>query len=99
MFTHEISPLSTQTSTEVTNHFLRYLHEPTPPDIKTYKNLVKYYWSIVIMKYGFGRGADVVTLVIDKPEFMPDIIIVIHKERKQKSKGEIIINHKSCHNT
>ena len=73
-------------SAEVVIDFLKFLHEPTPPDILNYATLAAYYWKHVIMKYGFNRGAALVTIVIDKQDFLPPIRQAIHNERKKKGK-------------
>jgi hypothetical protein len=71
-------------SSEVIIDFLKFIHEPTPPDIGNYKNLALYYWKNVIMKYGFSRGVSVVTLAIDKAAFLPSIRQIVHSERNKK---------------
>ena len=78
---------------EVIIDFLKFLHEPTPPDIATYAELATYLWNTVVLKLGFYRGASCVTVVIDKPEYMPKIRDIIHKERKSKLKASV--NHNS----
>ena len=78
----------TMSSSEVIIDFLKFLHEPTPPDITTYRSLAVYYWRNVILKYGFNRGASVVTIVVDKAQFLSPIRQIIHTERK-KGKGAI----------
>ena len=70
---------------EVIIDFLRFMHEPTPPDIEIYKDLAAYYWRNVIQKYGFDRDASIVTVVIDKAIFLPPVRNIIHTERKKKS--------------
>ena len=72
---------------EVIVDFLRFLHEPTPPDILTYADLATYLWNNVVLKLGFNRGASCVTVIIDKPDYMPKIRDIIHKERKAKLKS------------
>ncbi len=72
--------------TEVIIDFLKYIHEPTPPDVRTYEDLGNYYWSQVVCRLGFKRDAAVVTIVLDKPDFLPHIRTKLHKERKTKTK-------------
>ena len=79
-------PTSVDLHSEVIIDFLRFLHEPTPPDIISFADLASYLWNSVILKLGFNRGASCVTIVIDKPVYMPKIRDIIHKERKSKRK-------------
>ncbi len=62
--------------------FLKCIHKPTPPDVKTYQNLGDYYWRNVIKKFAIDRQANVITIVIDKTNFLPAIRGIIHEERK-----------------
>ena len=78
------------TSAEVIIDFLKFLHEPTPPNVKSYHQLAEYYWKHVIMKLGFDRGATFVSVVIDKAQFVPPIRQIVHDERKGKGKGKDI---------
>jgi hypothetical protein len=73
---------------EVIIDFLRYLHCPPPPDVETYGQLFNYFWDDLIIQQGFRcKGVNVVTLVIDKPRYMPNFRSLIHSERKEKSKA------------
>jgi hypothetical protein len=80
-------------SSEVIIDFLKFIHEPTPPDIGTYKSLALYYWKNIIMKYGFSRGVSAVTIVIDKPDFLPAIRQIVHSERIKKSNQHKDLNY------
>ena len=82
-------PTSVDLHSVVIIDFLRFLHEPTPPDIISFADLASYLWNSVILKLGFNRGASCVTIVIDKPVYMPKIRDIIHKERKSKSKSNL----------
>ena len=68
--------------TEVILDFLKFLHMPPHQAVGTYRELCDYVWQNVICLYGFDRGAKVVTLVIDKPNYLPLIRDLIHDERK-----------------
>ena len=85
MFQANIPFAIAQQPTEVIIDFLRYLHAPPAPDLKTYKELSDYVWEKVIMTLGFGRGATHVTVVIDKEEFLPPLREIIHRERKNEN--------------
>ena len=80
-------PFTLSNDSDVIIDFLKFLHEPTPPDLKTYSDLATYYWKSVIEKLGYHRGAQTVTIVIDKPEYLSPIRSIIHKERKHKLKN------------
>jgi hypothetical protein len=90
-FSH--APISTCNS-EIIIDFLKYVHNPTPHDIKNYKELAEYYWTNVVRKIGFRPGACTVTVVIDKPDYLPITRNVIHAERK-KGKHEVV-SYSSC---
>ena len=74
--------------------FLRYLHAPPAPDLKTYGELTKYFWNNIVLKLGFARGATNVTLEIDTEEFLLPLRNIIHTERKSKS-GQTLRNYES----
>ena len=79
-----VLPLNMANETEVIVDLLKFIHCPPAPDLKIYQDLVDSYWHQVVMKLGFKRNAEVVTLVIDKPDFLPLIRSLLHSERKTK---------------
>ena len=57
-------------ATEIIIDFLKYLHERTPPNLRTYADLAEYYWVNVIEKIRVKRNASITTVVIDKERFL-----------------------------
>ena len=87
MFSTCLPFIPPENDTEIIIDFLKYIHSPTPPDIKTHSDLATYYWKQVIMKIGFRPLVNSVTVVIDKPEHLPLIRKLLHSERKLKTGG------------
>ena len=81
-------PFDMMHNCEVIIDFLKYIHEPTPPDLMTYQDLTDYLWTNNIMKLGFNRGASSVTVIVDKKDYLPPVRNIVHAERKAKSKND-----------
>ena len=81
----------TESPTEIIIDFLKFIHSPPSPIVQTYKQLAEEMWNQVVIKLGFGRGGKIVTLVIDKPTFLPKIRDMLHTERHRKLKGGVKI--------
>ena len=81
-------PFDMMHNCEVIIDFLRYIHEPTPPDLMTYQDLTDYLWTNVILKLGFNRGASTVTVIVDKTDYLPPVRNIVYAEKKAKSKND-----------
>lgn len=51
--------------------FMRLIHELPPPDVYTLGKFLECLWQKNLLHLGFARGATQVTVVIDKPQFLP----------------------------
>ena len=73
------------TDCEVIIDGLKFVHCPPLPSITTYHQFVSELFGKMVLQHGFHRGASCVTIVFDKPEFLPRIRDTIHTERKNKT--------------
>ena len=76
------------TDHELIVDFLYLLHQPPPPDIKTFAEYAHYMWDRVVLKLGVRRGAQVVRIVVDKPSFLPKPRDLLHAQRSSRT-GQI----------
>jgi hypothetical protein len=79
---------------EVIVDFLKFVHIPPKDDIYTYNDWGCSLWRDVVCRLGFDRGAQIVTLVIDKAKYLPKIRGILHVERKDKHTSQF-----TCPNT
>ena len=64
--------------------FLRTLHQPPPPHVENLEDFAKYIWDYAVVTLGFSRGAARVTMVIDKPQYLPPPRALLHTSRQKK---------------
>ena len=64
--------------------FLRILHQPPPPHVENLEDFAKYIWDYAVVTLGFSRGAARVTIVIDKPQYLPPPRALLHTSRQKK---------------
>lgn len=62
--------------------FLRILHQPPPSDVGDLQSFSVYLWEYAVNRLGFSRGASRVSVVIDKPQFLPPPRAIVHKKRQ-----------------
>ena len=65
--------------------FLFILHQPPPPDINTFSSYAQYLWDKIIWKLGVQRGAKVIRLVVDKPQYLPKPREILHQFRSSNT--------------
>ena len=46
------------------------LHQPPPPGM-TFSNYASYLWNKLMLKMGACRGAKVISIIVDKPKYLP----------------------------
>ena len=63
----------TNQKTEVVIDGLKYVHIPPSPYTKTYGGFAQNLFTSLVMELGVNRGAETVTIVLDKPMFLPKI--------------------------
>ena len=73
--------------------FLYVLHQPPPPHITTFSCYAKYLWERIVLKLGIHRGAKVIRIVVDKPEYLPKPRDLLHDKR---SGNTGILNADDC---
>lgn len=81
--------LPMSSDTEVIVDLLSFIHNPPPHSLKTYRDYAEHLWEKVVFKLGFDRNVGRVTLVVDKPGFVPKIRELVHKDRAKKTKFKI----------
>jgi len=69
-------------SLEIILDFLKYMHEPVPPNIKTVGAYAQYLYNKLVGTLGFNRGADCVCIIVDKCQYLPPPRDIVHEERK-----------------
>ena len=62
-----------QTAFDFVIDFLRVFHQHPPSQGVSLLEFCQYMWRQIVVKIGFLRGDDMVTTVIDKPEFLPPL--------------------------
>ena len=65
--------------------FLFLLHQPPPPDINTFLAYAQYLWDKIIWKLGVQRGANVIRLIVDKPQYLPKPRELLHQFRSSNT--------------
>jgi hypothetical protein len=78
-------PFDLSNKTEVIIDALKFVHNPLATTVITYGEFAQALYSNIVERHGFSRGASCVTLVFDKPDFLPKIRNAIHQERKKGS--------------
>jgi hypothetical protein len=69
--------------TEIILDGLKFIHVPPTTNITTYSQYAQYMFKKMAIEHGFSRGACCVTIVFDKPDFLPKIRAAVHEERKR----------------
>ena len=70
---------------EVIIDALKFIHCPPEPSISTYSEYVQDLFHKMVQQLGSSRGANYITLVFDKPMFLPGIRQTVHLERKKRT--------------
>ena len=79
-----ILPIDIQdTATEIIIDGLKYIHIPPAPSVQTCADYSRDLFKRIVTDLGVKRGISVITVVFDKPSFLPKIRDAIHKERKK----------------
>ena len=73
------------TDLEIIIDFLFILHQPPPPDVTTFLALSNFVWEKIVNVSFVGRNPKKVTIVVDKPSFLPAPRALLHQSRSFKS--------------
>ena len=73
------------TGSEVIIDALKFIHCPPAPSVYTCYEYVKYLFRHIVQHHGAVRGAKCITVVFDKPVYLPNIRQTIHIERKKRT--------------
>ena len=74
-----------QSPHELIVDFLYMLHQPPPPHITTFSSYAKYLWDRIVIKLGTQRGANVIRIIVDKPQYLPKPRDLLHEKRTGKT--------------
>ena len=73
-----------QTAFDFVIDFLWVLHQLPPSQGVSLLEFCQYMWHQIVVKMGFLRGAGRITIVIDKPKFLPPPRQLLHSVRQNK---------------
>lgn len=77
-------------SLDIIFDFMRFIHQPPPPDILSVEQFAHHLWEKVVMGIGFRRGADRVTVVVDKPQYLPPPRALLHNADSTREAGPVM---------